>query len=172
MKKHIIIALFLLALVVKAQVVIGKDNASSPTASLEFGTENRGLLLPWVSSSADLTTAIDGTLIFDSTDKKVKYKRAGTWTDLTVANNGVVDLSLQNGLTEQAVSGVKIGTNAENDATAGVLVLTDADKAMVLPKVNSPHLNIINPSPGMIVYDNTARQLAVFNGTVWSYWRP
>ncbi len=47
-----------------------------------------------------------------------------------------------------------------------------SNKAMILPKVASPHLNIKNPAPGMIVYDTDARQLAVFNGTVWSFWKP
>ncbi|WP_435524785.1 hypothetical protein [Chryseobacterium indoltheticum] len=39
--------------------------------------------------------------------------------------------------------------------------MEDTDKAMILPKVASPHLNIINPAPGMMVYDTTAKQLAV-----------
>jgi hypothetical protein len=43
---------------------------------------------------------------------------------------------------------------------------------MVLPKVASPHLNIISPSAGMIVYDTIKKQLAVYNGTVWSFWKP
>ena len=35
------------------------------------------------------------------------------------------------------------------------MVLADTNKAMVLPKVASPHLNIVNPAPGMMVYDTT-----------------
>jgi len=42
----------------------------------------------------------------------------------------------------------------------------------VLPKMASPHLNIINPAPGMIVYDTTAKLMTVFNGSVWTFWRP
>ncbi|WP_279195775.1 hypothetical protein [Chryseobacterium indoltheticum] len=64
---------------------------------------------------------------------------------------------------------VRIGTPT---ATPGILVLEDTNKAMILPRVASPHLNIINPAPGMMVYDTTAKQLAVFNGTVWSFWKP
>ena len=65
-----------------------------------------------------------------------------------------------------------IGGDPSTDTTPGILVLADTNKAMVLPKVASPHLNIVNPSPGMIVYDTTKKQLAVFNGTVWSFWKP
>lgn len=35
---------------------------------------------------------------------------------------------------------------------------------MILPKVASPHLNIINPAPGVMVYDTTNKQLAVLMG--------
>ena len=65
-----------------------------------------------------------------------------------------------------------IGGDPATDTTPGILVLADTNKAMVLPKVASPHLNIVNPSPGMMVYDTTSKQLAVFNGTVWSFWKP
>ncbi|MFN8364299.1 MAG: hypothetical protein U0T78_03115 [Cloacibacterium normanense] len=64
-----------------------------------------------------------------------------------------------------------IGGDPSTDTTLGILVLADTNKAMVLPKAASPHLNIVNPS-GMIVYDTTKKQLAVFNGTVWSFWKP
>ena len=39
-------------------------------------------------------------------------------------------------------------------------------------QVPSPHQNIINPEPGVMVYDATTKQLAVFNGKVWSFWKP
>ena len=61
-----------------------------------------------------------------------------------------------------------IGKNPENDTTPGILVLQDSDKAMVLPKVASPHLKIVNPAAGMMVYDTTNNCLKIFNGTVWS----
>lgn len=172
MKHYLVMALSIVATYMKAQIAIGKETTSNASVSLEFGSENRGLLLPWVNSAAEVTGSVDGTIIFDVTDKKVKYKKAGNWFDLTVANNGSVSTALQDPLTEQQSAGVKIGDNAATDNTSGILVLTDVKRAMILPKVASPHLNIINPEPGMMVYDTVARQLAVFNGTVWSFWRP
>lgn len=47
---------------------------------------------------------------------------------------------------------------------------TDTDKAMILPKTT--YSAIVNPAAGMMIYDTTAKQLAVFNGTVWSFWKP
>ena len=154
------------------QVAIGKSSISSKSVSLEFGSENRGLILPWVTSSTAVTDAVDGTLIFDSADKKVKYRKNGTWFDLSAGTTGVVDTSLQNDLKESASAGTAIGKTAATNKTPGILVLTDNDKAMILPKVASPHLNIINPAAGMIVYDTDHRQVAVFNGNVWSFWKP
>lgn len=60
---------------------------------------------------------------------------------------------------------------ARETAVAGVLVLESADKAMVLPRVASPHLNVKSPYPGMMCYDTDSKTLAVFDGTVWNYWR-
>lgn len=155
-----------------SQVAIGKDNLTSDSVSLEFGNENKGLLLPWVTSESSVAGALDGTMIYDTTDKKVKYRRAGSWFDLSVDTTGVVDTSLQDSRTEYDSAKVVIGKSGANDTTPGILVLADTDKAMILPKVASPHLNISNPASGMLVYDTDARQLAVFNGKVWSFWKP
>ena len=173
MKKNIIISSFLLfSIFAFSQVAIGKPSVTNTSVSLEFGDGNKGLLLPWVTSAANVTGAVNGTIIYDITDKKVKYRKSGNWFDLSVDTTGTVDTTLQDSLTEKPTAKVAIGVNGATDATQGILVLTDTDKAMILPKVASPHLNIINPSAGMLVYDTTAHQLAVFNGTVWSFWKP
>lgn len=215
-KIYLIISIFLISNL-SAQVAIGKselsklaDNVTSnPSVSLEFydSADNaKGLVLPWVSTVAnnpvvyDATTGqgysgmqgdiVNGTIIFDLSDKKIKYRKPGQWFDLTgeptfpltVKNNSNVDVTfatfntidsaLQDNIQEQSTAKVAIGTDASNDETVGILVLTDKDKAMVLPKVASPHLAIQNPAPGMMVYDTVKKQLAVYNGTVWSFWKP
>ncbi|WP_312765310.1 hypothetical protein [Epilithonimonas sp.] len=152
-------------------MAIGKQNVSNTAVSLEFAeTENRGLLLPYVESKNDITE--DGTIIFDTTDNKVKYLKNGSWFDLSVDATGTADLSIQTSKDEKMTAKTAIGVNGATDTTNGILVLTDIDKAMILPKVASPHLNIIKPSAGMMVYDTTKKQLAVYNGTVWSFWKP
>lgn len=170
--KKIILCFLLASLWTHAQVAIGKSSVSNAWVSLEFGNENRGLILPWVTSAGAVSGAVDGTFIFDVDDKKIKLMKAGTWTDLSVDPSGIVDTHLQDPKTERLDAKVAIGKNANTDNTPGLLVLTDTNKALVLPKVASPHLNIINPSPGMMVYDTTAHQLAVFNGTYWTFWKP
>ena len=60
----------------------------------------------------------------------------------------------------------------EESDVEGILVLENTNQAMVLPKVASPHLNILNPTPGLMVFDTASGQLAVFNGSVWTFWKP
>lgn len=167
--------LFMSTLLIPAQVAIGKEAVLNSSVSLEFGeTENRGMVLPWVTSTGAVAGAVDGTMVYDLSDHKVKVKYAGGWKDLSVDLTGVTGtaVDIQNAATENTDAKVSIGTPTTAAPAAGILVLEDQTKAMVLPKVASPHLNIINPAPGMMVYDTTAKQLAVFNGTVWSFWKP
>lgn len=165
------------AMLIPAQVAIGKTTVTNPSVSLEFGTANKGIVLPWVTNTAAVAGVVNGTVAYDLSDHKVKVKYASGWKDLSVDTTGTtVDpvtstdgVTIQNNvLTENAGAEVRIGTPSANP---GILVLEDSNKAMVLPKVASPHLNIINPAPGMMVYDTTAKQLAVFNGNVWSFWK-
>ena len=180
MKKIILLINISLSTIAFSQVAIGKseisklsDNSTSNSGiSLEFGTGNKGIVLPWVDSAISVTDSVDGTLIYDVTDYKVKYKKSGNWFDLSVDENGLANTSLQDSKIERLDAKVTIGNNESNDTTAGVLVLSDQDKAMVLPKVDLPHLNIKNPAAGMMVYDTTSKQLAVFNGTNWTFWKP
>lgn len=159
---------------IQAQIVIGKDTVSSSSVSLEFGdTENRGFILPYVENKSGIT--VEGTIIYDTSDYKVKYLRnGGIWVNMseddgTPGTIGEVDLSIQTSKTEELTAKVGIGTPTSID---GILVLEDTNKAMVLPKVNKPHLNIINPAAGMIVYDIDSKMLAVYNGIAWTFWEP
>lgn len=210
MKKLTIILLGFLSAPVFSQIAVGKSAVTAGSnISLEFydNADNaQGIVVPWTSTIPDNPvtynattgegyrgvqgTVVDGTIIFDLSDKKLKYMKAGSWFDLTgdpifpitvkdESNNDVVftqfnniDSSLQDNIKESDNAKAAIGINGDSDTTAGILVLTDTDKAMVLPKVASPHLTIQNPAPGMMVFDTVKRQLAVYNGTVWSFWKP
>ena len=174
--KNILLTLsILISACASAQVAIGKATVSSPAVSLEFydnADNTRGIILPWVTSTAAVTGAVNGTIVYNTADRKVYVKYASGWRDLSVDTTGTVTTTLQDALSDLDTAKVLIGGDPSTDTTPGILVLADTNKAMVLPKVASPHLNIVNPSPGMIVYDTTKKQLAVFNGTVWSFWKP
>jgi len=176
MKKIAFLLCILTSTFAYSQMAIGKENVSSKSVSLEFGTENRGLLLPWVTDENSVVDAENGTMIFDTSDKKVKIKLDYGWQDISTEAGTTINpltkkdgLDIQNSLTEAQQAKVSVGPET---STPGILVLEDTNKAMVLPKVASPHLNIINPTPGLLVYDTATSQLAVFNGKVWTFWKP
>ena len=190
MMKNIFLTIFIVGSVsIFAQVAIGKQSITNDAVSLEFGdyavtNQARGIILPWVNSASDIVSkgAVPGTFVFDSNDKIVKYLKNGNqWINLSVNTTatiasvvvdttGKADTTLQNSETEKASARVLIGGNPTIDTTEGILILADNNKAMILPKVPSPHLKIVNPEPGILVYDTDTKQLAVFNGTVWSFW--
>jgi hypothetical protein len=153
-----------------AQVAINKPSVSNSSVSLEFGNQNKALLLPWVDNPAAVTGAVPGTIIYDFASKKVKVKSnaSGSWQDLSVDDTGTADNTIQASKTDLPNAKVSIGTKT---STPGLLVLEDNNKAMVLPLVNQPHLNIKNPAAGMMVFDTNKKQLGVFNGTNWTFWK-
>lgn len=168
---------------VASQVSIGK-NASQTGVSLEFGTGNKGLILPWVTNAAGVSLNPNanqkgGAFILDVAERKVKMSnKAGAWVDLSVHTNEAPatggNLAIDNSLQllpaiEQLNAKSQIGTTV--DATPGILVLSDTNKAMIPPLVTSPETAIKNPAPGMIVFDPVKKLFCVYNGTVWTYWR-
>jgi hypothetical protein len=76
-------------------------------------------------------------IIYDVTDHKVKYLKDGSWFDLSVDTTGQADLSIQSTKTELANAKTVIGTDGATNSTSGILVLSDTDKAMILPRVAS-----------------------------------
>ena len=169
--------------IANGQVIIG--DAAGGTALdkssvlLEFAnTSNRGIIVPYVTTAVLPTTFEGGTIVLhapqpSTTTARMKYYNAVTsnWVDLS-GQDGVVTAALSNqpsGVTETGKSII----GASSSSADGVLVLESSSKAMVLPIVDNTN-QIINPSPGMMVYLNKtgAKRLAVFNGTKWSYWKP
>jgi hypothetical protein len=171
MKNLLFILLILGAFHMEAQVAVGKTSTTNNSVSLEFSeSENRGLILPYIENKTDIIE--NGTLIYDVSDNKVKYLKNGSWVDLSIDSSGSSDISIQTTKSEISTAKLIIGPSGNTDTVLGILVLTASDKAMILPKVASPHLNIYNPAAGMIVYDTVKKQLAIYNGNVWSFWKP
>ncbi|WP_322969496.1 hypothetical protein [Faecalibacter sp. LW9] len=176
MKKYIITSILLFAgTLVSAQVAIGKETINGTSTILDFydAADNfRGIILPAVNdTSAALaanTIANNGTFLFDRTDKKVKMYENGAWVELSEEGdyaNLIVNTSDENNQEQ----GVIIGS--ETSEAKGVLVLESADKAVILPKIANPHATVNSPYPGMMCYDTASKSLAVFDGSVWNYWK-
>ncbi|WP_396177127.1 hypothetical protein [Flavobacterium sp.] len=152
-----------------SQVGIGTSTVNNK-AILEFGSENKGIILPWVTSAAAVVSPSGGMLIFDSDDKKVKYfnDNTNTWIDMSITS-GAVDTSIQDSFAEQT-SNSKTIIGSPTTTKTGVLVLESSEKALMLPKVADVTVNFPNPEPGTMVYDTFRKKIAVYNGLVWSFW--
>lgn len=158
----------LLALILSAslcaQVAIGKETVDG-SGILDFGTGlNKGIILPAVSSTGGITT--NGSFVLDKNDQKIKMFENEIWVDLTKIGN-TSSLIANNGT--QTGSGVIIG--AEASTASGVLVLESSNRALILPKISNPEINVKSPYPGMICYDTASKMMAVYDGTAWNYWK-
>lgn len=189
MKKIIILNFVCFSVLAFSQVIIGDAAGTAPANKkkcvlLEFaansGTNNnKGLLLPVVRTMP--ATPSEGTILVDASNAsnaRVKYYNANTvsgtngWVDLSGASGDATSYLLDqpSGVDEGAAKSI-IGSNSSS--ADGVLVLESATKAMILPIVSDVN-NIPSPSAGMMVFVNKtgAKRLAVFNGSVWSFWKP
>ena len=90
MKNIFLTSFIMISACASAQVAIGKASVSSTAVSLEFGNENRGIVLPWVTNTSDVTGVVDGTIVYNTADKKVYVKYASGWKDLSVDATGAV----------------------------------------------------------------------------------
>lgn len=171
--KHLYVSLIVILFsgtnILFSQVGIGTTTINS-NAILEFGSENKGIILPWVISAAAVLSPSGGTLIFDTTDKKVKYfnSNTNTWIDMSITS-GAVDTSIQDNFAEQSLNSKTIIGGPISTKT-GVLILESSDKALVLPKVDNVTLNFPNPEAGTMVYDTSRKKIAVYNGLIWTFW--
>ncbi|WP_228462971.1 hypothetical protein [Chryseobacterium caseinilyticum] len=168
-----------------AQIIIGdaKGTATVKTSVLlEFAAdENKGIILPYVRFLPQ--SPAEGTILLDastSTAVRVKVYNANT----SFGTNGWLDLSGQSANISDAMTAQPTFANAPETSAAkaiigdvtslanGVLILESTTKAMVLPIVADVQ-DVLSPSPGMMVYVNKAgsKRLAVYNGSVWSFWR-
>lgn len=172
MKYNILFILSLCSSLISAQlpVLIGRTTPTSATNTsvlLEFSNNNKGLIVPYIAGN--LNSATSGTFYFDSTSKimKLKDNSGQGYVDFTSAapsTNAVIQPSGTDDATKKSVFG------STSSAVDGALVLESQTKVMVLPKVTNPHVNVVNPSAGMIVYDPTNKTLCTFNGTQWTFW--
>lgn len=151
-----------------AQVAIGKQVVDGDSTVLDFNNvsgNTKGLILP-ATSGVPTGSLVNGTFVFDVTDNKVKVYENDTWKLLSDAGSSSAIVANN---TAELGKGVIIG--ASTSTADGVLVLEAADKAMILPQIATPHINVKNPYPGMICYDTTSKTLAIFDGSVWNYWK-
>ncbi|MCY1660196.1 hypothetical protein [Chryseobacterium sp. SL1] len=166
MKKIIITSIFLLTIGLKAQVAIGKTTTTNSSCLLEFGTASRGILLPTVSDATTANVSDAGTILFDGNTGAVRFYAGTTPSWSAPIGSGTTGgvLSGADGNTQ----GVIIGSSTS--VTKGILILESSFKAMVLPMVSQPAARFSAPPKGLMVFDTSVNQVAVYNGVKWTYY--
>lgn len=165
MKKTVILLLLSMVAFSYGQVAVEKTSVDGD-GILDFPSNtNKGIILPGVSI---LPSGTEGTILFDRTDNKVKYYNGSSWEILT-DDTGLARVQ-DNVVSEAVSSGAGVIIGASTSTLEGVLVLESSNKALILPKVAAPHLNVVNPEAGMICYDITNHTFSIFNGTTWEFW--
>ncbi len=173
MKNTIFLTLFIaLTSALSAQVAIGKQSVEGTTTLLDFdnaASNYRGIILPAVTNTNNAlagTPALNhGTFLLDRSDDIVKMYENGTWVFLS--DPGTEPAATNN--SAETGTGAIIGD--DESSAVGVLILESPNSAMVLPRIANPHTTVKSPYPGMICYDTFSKSLAVFDGTVWNYWK-
>lgn len=155
--------------VVNAQSSIGKMTIPDGSGILDFNSGGKsGIVLPWLTTLPTGKALVGGVMIYDTNQKKVLYYNGTSWLDLS-KHNGTVDLTMQQSVPESTINGAIIG--AESSNADGVLVLESSDRALILPKVISPHLSIVKPMAGTICYDTVKKLVCIYNGAEWTFWK-
>lgn len=149
-----------------AQIGIQKAQADGD-GLLDFATNTtNGILLPIVETLP--TDAKEGTILMDKNDKIIKMYTGLIWIPLSDAGS-ITGATFNTSAEIAGTNRIIMGAGAST--APGVLVLESANKALILPKIATPHTNVKSPYPGMICYDTTSKSLAVFDGLKWSYWK-
>lgn len=166
MKKIITTITLFSVVALSAQVAIEKSQADGD-GLLDFPSNGtKGILLPIVETLPINASA--GTLLMDKNDKIIKMNVESVWVPLS--DSGAVTSAVFN--TNGEIPGQnRIIMGAATTAAPGILVLESSSKALVLPKIANPHINVKSPYPGMICYDTISKSMAVFDGLKWSYWK-
>lgn len=184
MKKIFVLICVLISGYTFSQVSIGKNTVDGK-GIIDFGTDdNKGIILPVADISDTNLTYTDGTFLMDKNDLIVKVRQNGAWLSLSdpgsltvqqdESNNAITTAAVIN-ISNEVGDGVIIGDIDVNgkpiSGAQGVLILEASDKALILPKVSSPHTKIKSPVAGTMCYDTDSDALAIFDGKVWNYWK-
>ncbi|MDG4947017.1 hypothetical protein NMK71_11400 [Weeksellaceae bacterium KMM 9713] len=133
----------------------------------------KGILLPRVAETTNVPVA-GGALAFNVATQMVEIYHPGNnaWVSMTEPGGANVPTQTQNGMFQESASNgtlITAGTVTNSNPPEGVLVLESDDKALILPQVENAAL-LPSPEAGMICYDMTTKSIAVYNGSVWSFW--
>lgn len=163
---------------VTAQVGVETDEVRGDGIMDFPSPATKGILLPLVDDNTAVPVA-GGAMVFNVDTKQVEYydtnPASSGWKAMTGASTTEITGPEHAGSSDRfteldPTNGtiIEAGTVTQTPPV-GVLVLESDNKALILPQV-ADATQLPGPKAGMICYDMASDSIAVFNGTVWSFW--
>ncbi|MDM1298706.1 hypothetical protein HXZ94_09340 [Empedobacter falsenii] len=158
------------------QLTLGKPSITSESVIFDFddsANNIKGIILPSVDALPTATNSENnGMFLFDETDLIVKVLENGIWKNLSDqgSSNNLYTTDRIKNTSSEIGEGIVIGDVSTTKADA-ILALESENKALRLPQIANPHLNVKSPYPGMMCFDTASDTLAVFDGENWNYWK-
>ena len=162
----IILLLITVGISVTAQVTINTDNsAPDPSAMLDVKSDNRGLLIPRISTAARdlIPSPATGLLIYNSTTNRFDYYNGSFWHQL-----GTAFISSTAG-TVNPGGGVAINVLPDIlPDNSAMLDINDPGRGILIPRISTSARDLIaSPATGLIIYNTSTNLLDYYNGAQW-----
>ncbi|MEG0188568.1 hypothetical protein [Algoriella sp.] len=175
MKNICTIVVGLFSTILFGQLTLGKASITSESIIFDFedtADNIKGIILPSVDNLPSSTNIENnGMFLFDETEQIVKVLENGIWKNLSDkgSSKNLYTTDRVKNTSPEVGEGIIIG-DTSTKANA-ILALESLNKAMRLPQIANPHLNVKSPYPGMMCFDTVSNTLAVFDGENWNYWK-
>ncbi|WP_160138706.1 hypothetical protein [Chryseobacterium sp. c4a] len=127
---------------------------------------DKGIIIPIINSNRNPNPSPGTIMMYQNII--VGFTNSGSVNFTDVGNTSSVSFNASTP-PPVGVNDVIIGSGS-SPASGGALVLESPNKALILPSVSNV-VNMPNPYPGTICYDQNSKSFALFDGQVWSFWK-
>ncbi|MCX6266604.1 MAG: hypothetical protein NTW16_04510, partial [Bacteroidetes bacterium] len=109
-----------------------------------------------------ITAPVTGLMIFDTTSNVMTYYNGVQWTFLCATSTGVAGT-----YGNQSSAGVSIKTGNSIPNQSAILDVSATDKGVLIPRLSNAQRELIQPAPGLVLYNTSTNSIEFYNGSAW-----